>query len=122
MKTEILRDHDSISDYLCGLSADELVDIHNHYCREANYPDDEIYENGEDFFSTYFLQAYDAIRAISYGDYEYLHEYVKFNGYANLDTTNNPSKWIDTSDIVEHILENEHLYDDIELVDEEDED
>lgn len=42
-------------------------------------------ENDEDFFNTYFeCKPMEAVRAVYYGDYHYMNEYVKFDGYGSL--------------------------------------
>jgi hypothetical protein len=117
---EVLRSVDAIEEYLKGLSDSELISIHNTYCEYTNNGDDTIYDNDEDFFNTNFSDVMRAVRAIFYGEYNYPDDYVKFNGYANLETTNDPSEWIDTSEVAQFILENERYFD-IELIDEEDE-
>lgn len=41
--------------------------------------------NNEEFFNVYFeSNPMGAVRAALYGDYEYTHDYVGFNGYGNL--------------------------------------
>lgn len=45
------------------------------------------YENDEDFFNTFFSDnPMDVARATFYGDYNFMHDYVTFNGYGNLET------------------------------------
>ncbi|APZ82469.1 hypothetical protein Goe24_02500 [Bacillus phage vB_BsuM-Goe24] len=42
-------------------------------------------DNDEDFFNTYFEgRPHEAVRAVCYGDYGYMDDYVKFDGYDNL--------------------------------------
>lgn len=117
---EILRDLDAIVDHLDNvLTRDELVRLHNEYCQHIN-SDDEIYHNDDEFFEIYFTKPLDAIRALCYGEYEYNDTYVKFNGYANLESSNDPTDWIYTDEIAGFILDNEHLYD-FDLIDEDEE-
>lgn len=67
----------------------ELIQLNNEYCESINAMDDQIYENDEDFLNTFFYNNADALaRAISYGDYRYQDNYVRFNGYGNLETFN----------------------------------
>lgn len=41
--------------------------------------------NDEDFFDAYFGgKPMEAVRAVCYGDYKYMDDYVGFNGYGNL--------------------------------------
>ena len=47
----------------------------------------EVYENDEEFFNMFFEgKPTELARAIYYGDFNYNHEYIKFNGYGNLET------------------------------------
>ena len=45
-------------------------------------------ENNEDFFETYFAKKDEVARAICYGDYNYMDDYVRFNAYGNLESCN----------------------------------
>lgn len=92
-------------------STETKIEIHNIYARENN-PDNEIYENNEDFFETFFeSRPFEAVRSAFFGNYAYADIYVWFNGYANLDS----SDFIDdmpiyVSDMVDWFIEN---YDEI---------
>lgn len=121
MKTELTNNFNAVLDYLKDLSSSELVSIHNTYCSEANYNDDEIYSNDEDFFNTFFDgRPYEVARSCFYGDYNYSHDYVVFNGYGNLESFNSPEDKIDFDGIANYILENPEAFD-IELIEEEEE-
>jgi len=114
----IKRDLDAIIEYLEGLDDDDLVSVHNEYCGENNM-DDYIYFNDEHFFSEYYPDSNEAVRAVCYGEYNYTDEYVMLDGYANLKSFNHPREFIDMPEIANDILENEGNYYDIELEDEE---
>jgi uncharacterized protein YycO len=76
----------------------ELIQLNNEYCQDINAGDSEIFGNDEDFLSTFFANNPDSLaRAIFYGDYNYSHNYVRFNGYGNLETFN----WFETKDLCE---------------------
>jgi hypothetical protein len=118
-KTILKRDRDAIIEHLESLSDSDLVSAHNQYCQNTNNSDDEVYENDEDFFNTYFEgRRMEAIRAVCYGSYNYSDKYVKFNGYANLESFNYPNVEIDLGDIADEILESPEDFN-IELEDEE---
>ena len=103
---------DAVIEYLEGLSDSELLTAHRQMCENQNRCDDEIYDNDEEFFETYFSgKVNEAVRAVCYGDYEYQHDYVRFNGYANLESTNYLSDFIDLPDLADDILDNPHDYD-----------
>jgi len=93
----------------------DLVMMHNTYCQNSNDPDNEIFENSDDFFETFFDgRVTEAIRAAFYGTYDYPDDWVKFNGYANLESSNDPMDWIDTSALVDDILECPENYPEVE--------
>ena len=105
----------SIVDQINNLDNENLIRLNNKYCQEANYSDNEIYGNDEDFFETFFSNnVIDAVRAATYGEYNFSDNYVKFNGYGNLESFN----YFGTDDLVESvytiaefILENENDFD-----------
>lgn len=69
----------------------ELQDIVNELNSYNGSLDDlRVYENDEYFFEMMFSNnPYGAVRATHYGEYNYNDEYVKFNGYGNLESLNN---------------------------------
>lgn len=47
----------------------------------------DVHENDEEFFNLFFEgNPAEAVRASYYGDYEYMNDYVRFNGYGNLES------------------------------------
>lgn len=101
---------DQVIDIINAMDESELVQLNNEYCQEISSPDSEIWGNDEDFLCTFFSNNPDSLaRAIFYGDYNYSHNYVRFNGYGNLETFD----WFEPKDlcelvptIAEYILEN----------------
>lgn len=64
------------------------------------------YENDEEFFQMFFEERIDeAVRATYYGDYRYTDEYVRFNGYGNLDSVNEYQLEDELQDGVEEIFD-----------------
>jgi len=99
-----------LKDYLQGLSDDNKISIHNETMQEINYYDDEIHYNDNDFFNTYFEnKPLEAVRSAKYGDYNYVDEYVRFNGYGNLESFNayNLDDYILYDEIVDHMVDEE---------------
>jgi hypothetical protein len=106
MKTEVINTLTAIKDYLNDLDNNELVSLHNELCEANNDPDNEIFDNGEDFFNTFFDgKVIEAVRAASNGDYNYNHNFVKFNGYGNLESFDYCDDHIDINEIAEAIHE-----------------
>lgn len=121
MKTEIIKTEEAIKEHIESLSNSELVSLWNEYCQETGNGDDEIHSNDEDFFNTFFSEVMEVVRAISYGEYNYSDKFVKFNGYANLESFNDPSDSIDIDTLVNAIFEEEFTPYGIELTEPEEE-
>lgn len=67
----------------------DLMCLNNAYCESTNNPDAAIFSNDEEFFEMFFGGeggAERAVRAAFYGDYNSSHDYVRFNGYGNLES------------------------------------
>lgn len=94
--------------------SDQLVQLNNTYCDEQNYPDDQIYSNDANFFSEHFSDTMEAVRAVSYGEYNYTHDWVTYNGYGNLVTMSSvgTDDLCESVDIIaEHVADNFSDYD-----------
>ena len=66
----------------------------------------EAYPNDEDFFGTFFSHdVMKAVRAVHFGDYNYNDEYVRFNGYGNLESFSHYEYINELTDEVEEIAE-----------------
>ena len=82
---------ENIKNYLLKY-VDELGDL----ITEINSIDNsleylEYWNNDDDFFNTFFSNnPTEAVRSAYYGNYNYCDEYVRFNGYGNLESFN---KW-----------------------------
>ena len=66
----------------------------------------EFWENDEEFFNTFFDNPMDAIRATYYGNYNYNDDYVKFNGYGNIDSYSEYERIEEIKDNIDDIVEN----------------
>ena len=84
-----MKNYEEIKNYLLN-HVDEIGDI----IIEINSIDNsldflEYWENNEEFFNTFFVNnPTEAVRASFYGDYSYCDDFVKFNGYGNLESFN----------------------------------
>jgi hypothetical protein len=89
----------------------------------------DVMENDEEFFSIHFAdQPMEAVRAAQYGEYNYTDDYVRFNGYGNLESLSeyDLEKEMEDSidEIVDLLIEEQHnlsLSDELEELLEEDE-
>ena len=77
---------------------------------DGSFDNLEVYENDDEFFQIFFeSKVMEAVRAVSYGDYNYMEEYVRFNGYGNIESLSE-REWHqeledEADDIVEQYLE-----------------
>ena len=80
----------------------------------------EFWNNDEEFFNTFFENKIEVARAICYGDYNYNDDYVRFNGYENLESFSEYDMIEKMKDDIEEIVENLiEYYDCIEIYNEE---
>ena len=69
-------------------TTEELIDM----LQEVNTWDSrfdfiQVYENGEEFFEICFPSSpYEAVKRIAYGSYNFNDEYVRFDGYGNIES------------------------------------
>ena len=67
----------------------------------------EFYENDDDFFEMFFGdRSLDMLHAMKYGDFDFDDEYVKFNGYDNLDSYSYREVKEEVEDNLDEIVEN----------------
>lgn len=89
------------------LSLDELKEIARDVISwngQLDYLD--YYENDEYFFNDFFQGKVDeAVRAVCYGNYNYMDDYVKFNAYGNLDSCSQFEYDREIEDNAEEIVE-----------------
>ena len=84
-----MKIYEEIKNYLLN-HVDEIGDI----ITEINSIDNsldflEYWDNDEEFFNTFFYNnPTEAVRSAYYGDYNYCDNYVRFNGYGNLESFN----------------------------------
>lgn len=66
----------------------------------------DYFENDEYFFRDFFGDKVDeAVRAVYYGDYNYMDDYVRFNAYGNLDSCSQFEYDGEIEDNAEEIIE-----------------
>ena len=66
----------------------------------------DFWENNEEFFNTFFDNPMEAIRATYYGNYNYNDDYVKFNGYGNIDSYSEYERIEEIKDNINDIVDN----------------
>ena len=109
-----------------NLTASEKIGVYNEYCSESNNGDDAIYEFTEDFFREFFSDPYDAARAVFFGHIEsWNDEYIRFNGYGNLESLSEYEALHEIEYVLEEIYDHPsawEMYIDEEENDEDEED
>jgi hypothetical protein len=84
LKTQLLNAINKADE---NFNSNQLLELNNTYCEAINNMDNQIFSNDEEFFEMFFPNAGDGLKvaqAVFYGDYNYSHDYVMFNGYGNL--------------------------------------
>ena len=112
---------DHYKDQVERMTDSEKVTAWNQMCQDQNRSDDEIFSNDEEFFSTFFSDTMEAVRAVCFGEYRYQDDWVQFNGYGNLESSNDPAQFIDDDELIKAIEEDPSSYDVEEFEEEEDE-
>ena len=74
----------TIIDEINAMTEAELIELNNVYCDSASYPDNHIYSNDEEFFNMLGWSGLRVAQSVFYGDYNYSHAWVTFDGYGNL--------------------------------------
>ena len=89
----------------------ELLHAWQIRCDEFNYMDDEIFHM-DDFneLMNGFEPIYISMR-IFYGDFSPNHDFFKFNGYGNLESSNYLSDFIDLEELADEIMYSVNLAD-----------
>ena len=104
------------------LTASERIAIFNYYCYEHGDGDNAIHSFDEEFFETYFSDPMEAARATFFGEIQsWGDDYIRFNGYGNLESLNEYDALKEIEDYIVEIFEHEDTWDDY-IEDEEDDD
>lgn len=110
----INRNEKEVREYLENLSEDELMQYYNEYADQHSY--ENIYDNDEEFLEMSFSSISDAIRAVIYGEYTYNDSYIRFDGLASLETTDDITNFVDIDELINDAFESPERYD-IEFID-----
>ena len=87
-----MKNYEEIKNYL--LDHVHEIDNMRSMISEINSIDGSLdyldyWDNDEEFFNTFFYNnPMEAVRSSYYGDYNYCDDYVRFNGYGNLESFN----------------------------------
>lgn len=82
-----MEKYENLKNYLLS-NEEELTSIVSDInCIDGSLDYLEYWDNDEEFFDTFFPNnPTEAVRAACYGDYNYCDDFVRFNGYGNLES------------------------------------
>lgn len=90
----------TLKEQIENLSDSDLLQVWQLVCELFNLHDDHVYTNDEEFFNEIWRpEPIEVARSCTYGNYHYQHEYVKFNGYGNLESGDFLLDMVDTGQI-----------------------
>jgi hypothetical protein len=93
------------NDLVNEIHDDELMEIWNDYCDDVGFHDDRVYYNDDDTLQMICGDYMSVAQKITYGNYNYAHEFLTLNGYANFETSDYVEYLIDLDDLAEWIIE-----------------
>jgi hypothetical protein len=101
-----------IKENILNMSYSEIVILHNEYCRNMSYYDDEIFDNDPYIINELFSEPFDALKSMYYGQYDPNDAFFKFDGYGNLESIEDYDilDYVDIKGIVQNIIEDPYNY------------
>lgn len=93
-----------------NMTSDDSIELYNEI-EDSDY----IYQNDEYFMDETFSSPNDAVRAVCYGNYEYMDTYVMFESDGNLKSGNHFSDFIDDDEFVDFLSEHDYARDKYEI-------
>lgn len=99
-----MKAKNEIIDAIKEMNSEQIFELNNKFCEIEKYDNDYYYINDDYFLNEMFTEKIDVARAVQYGDYNIHHEFVKFDGYGNLESTDFLD-WEDLPDTLENIAE-----------------
>lgn len=109
---------EAIKNIIEDMDTSDAVALHNEWCYETNNYDDEIIEMERFDEICGGMKPSDIARSIVYGDFNPNHNYFRFNGYANFESTDWPTDWIYPGDIANDVVDRECSFENNEIQEE----
>ena len=101
-----MRDmRDEVLEMLRDMNDNDLVAVHNEYCGKVRYDDDRIYYMEELDELMYGMKPMDILREAR--DVNTNDDWIRWNGYGNLESTDCPEDWMELDEIADYIVEND---------------
>lgn len=109
---------EAIRNIIEDLDTSDEVALHNEWCYNTNNYDDEIIEMKRFNEICEGMNPSDIAGKIAYGDFNPNHDYFRFNGYANFESTYCPTDWIYPGDIARDVVDRECSFENDEIQEE----
>ena len=109
---------EAIKNIIEDMDDSDAVALHNEYCYETNDYDDEIIEMERFDEICEGMTPSDIANHIFYGDFNPNHNYFRYNGYANFESTDYPTDWIYPGDIARDVVDSERSFGNDEIQEE----
>lgn len=74
-----------IKEAIENMDSTQIMELNNRLCENLNY-DNMIYSNDDDFLEMFDKTS--LVQRVCYGDYNYTHDFVWFDGYGNFKSDN----------------------------------
>lgn len=101
---------EAIKNIIACMNESQAVALHNEWCYKTENYDDEIFEMEEfDTICEGWHPSEIAMR-IFYGDFNPNHEYFRYDGYGNFESTGCPTDWIYPNDIAKDVVDREESF------------
>lgn len=95
---------DKVKEIIEDMDRGDLVSLYNDYASENNYEEIHDMDDINDYLSG--MEPRDILNKAFYGDFNPSHDYFKFNGYDNLESTDYPEdSWIDKDELADFIFD-----------------
>lgn len=98
---------EAIRSIIEDMDTSDAVALHNEQCYGTNNYDDEIIEMERFNEICEGMKPHKIALKIFYGDFNPNHEYFRFNGYANFESTYCPTDWTYPGDIARYVVDRE---------------
>ena len=109
---------EAIKNIIACMGESDAVALHNEWCNDTNNYDDEIIEMGLFDEICEGMKPSEVARSIVYGDFNPSHDYFRYNGYGNFESTVYPTHWIYPGDIARDVVDRERSFGNDEIQEE----
>lgn len=101
------------------LADEDKINCFNEYASEY-LPDEQLFTFDEEFFNTFFSSPLEAVQAAFFGNIEsWNDEFIRFNGYGNLESLSEYQAAEHADDYTEEIFRHDEIW--LQYIDEDDE-